>query len=178
MSAWEADMPRRFVSVLAAVGMLLILVAPAAAAGKPEHFPAGIGDPVELPAGYVCDFAVRWDTTISHVQVLIFPALPNGDQVVRQTGDSTVVVTNTTASPNRSVTLNIANRQDLIFHADGTITARIDGAILAAYAATDAGGPGMFYFRGHLHDELDSSFTGLSHEFVGTTVDLCAALGS
>jgi hypothetical protein len=67
-------------------------------------------------------------------------------------------------------------REDLIFHADGTVDVWINGTILAAYGLPDFGGPSMWWFKGHLHDTADATFTGTSHVFVGNATDLCAAL--
>jgi len=36
------------------------------------------------------------------------------------------------------------------------------------------GGPSQWLFRGHLHDELDATFTATAHSFHGHAADLCA----
>jgi hypothetical protein len=158
-----------FVVAFAALG---VMAATAAAAG-PDHSKVS-ASPVTFPAGTVCPFTVTWDPEDSIGNLLVFPVDANGDQVVRATGHGATVVTNDETGT--SITVRGGFRQDLIFHADGTIDARINGTILAAYGVPDFGGPSMWWFKGHLHDTIDATFTATGHAFVGNATDLCAAL--
>jgi hypothetical protein len=158
-----------FVVAFAALGAMVST----ATAAAPDHFKVS-ASPVEFPAGTVCPFTVTWDPDDSRQNLIVFPVDANGDQVVRATGQGVTVVTN--AESGKSISVRGGFRQDLIFHADGTIDARINGTILAAYGVPDFGGPSMWWFKGHLHDTLDATFTGTSHAFAGNATDLCAAL--
>ena len=159
-------------SFVLAFAVLGAMVSTATAAG-PDHSKV-MGSPALFPAGTVCPFTVTWDINPSNVNALVFPVDANGDQVVRVTGHEDTVVTNTDTGA--SIALKGGFRQDLIFHADGTVDIRINGAVLAAYGAPDFGGPSMWWFKGHLHDTADATFTGTGHEFNGNATDLCAAL--
>jgi hypothetical protein len=159
-----------FVVAFAALGVMVST----ATAAAPDHSKVS-ASPATFPAGTVCPFTVTWDVQESNVNnLLVFPVDANGDQVVRITGHDHTVVTN--ADTGASITLSGGFREDLIFHADGTIDVRINGTILAAYGVPDFGGPSMWWFKGHLHDTADATFTGTGHAFVGNATDLCAAL--
>jgi hypothetical protein len=127
-----------------------------------------------FPAGEVCPFTTTWDVADTNVNQLVFPVDANGDQVVRTSGHGVTVVTNTDTGA--SIRLSGGFRQDLIFRADGTIDVWINGAVLAAAGVKDFGGPSMWWFRGHLHDVLDATFTRTAHSFTGNATDICAAL--
>ena len=157
-----------FVVAFAALGAMVST----ASAAAPDHSKV-LASPATFPAGTVCPFTVTWDVKESNVNQLVFPVNANGDQLVRLTGHDNTVVT---AGTGTSITLKGGFREDLLFHADGTIDVRINGTILAAYGVPDFGGPSMWWFKGHLHDTADVTFTGTSHAFVGNATDLCAAL--
>ena len=158
-----------FVVAFAALG---IMVSTATAAG-PDHSKV-LGFAATFPAGTVCAFTVTWDPPENNVNQLVFPVDANGDQLVRTTGHDVIVVTN--ADTGASITLRGGFRQDLIFRADGTIDVWINGTVLAAAGVPDLGGPSMWWFRGHLHDVLDATFTRTAHSFTGNATDICAAL--
>ena len=163
---------RAFASSFVVAFVALGAMVSTATAAAPDHskvFPS----PATFPAGTVCPFTVTWDVKESNVNQLVFPVNANGDQLVRLTGHDNTVVT---AGTGTSITLKGGFREDLLFHADGTIDVRINGTILAAYGVPDFGGPSMWWFKGHLHDTADATFTGTSHAFVGNATDLCAAL--
>ena len=164
-------MLRRTISPVLALAILGLAAVPAAAAG-PDRSDIGAFT-VDFPAGQVCDFAVRWEFDAGG-HLLVFPVQPNGDQVVRSVGAVTGTITN--LDGDSSFAVRAGTRQDLVFHADGTIDAIINGIVIAGYFPTDVGGPSMWQFRGHLHDELDGTFTATSHSHSGLATDLCAAL--
>ena len=164
---------RAFVSSFLVAFAALGAMVSTATAAAPDHSKV-LGFAATFPAGTVCPFTVTWDVKDSNVNQLVFPVDANGDQVVRTTGHDITVVTN--ADTGASITLKGGFREDLIFHADGTIDVRINGTILAAYGVPDFGGPSMWWFKGHLHDTADATFTGTGHAFVGNATDLCAAL--
>jgi hypothetical protein len=159
-----------------AAGLLAVALAtPALAGGKPEHVRTGAPDPFVFEAGLSCPFAVEWAFEVNNLTVTTFPVQANGDQLVRQTGHVMATVTN--LENDRSITTNPSDRQDFLYHADGTMDVRINGRALAAYFPGDVGGPAMYLFIGHLDDTVTASdFTVLRHSFSGTSVDLCAAL--
>ena len=157
---------------IAAACLVAMTASPALAAG-PERTPLE-GFSVIWPAGVLCEFEVEWDVAAGGNQ-LVFPEQPNGDVVVRNVGRARGTVTNLD-SPEMSVLVRGGYRQDLVFHADGTIDAIINGTVIAGYFPTDVGGPSQWLFRGHLHDELDATFTATAHSFRGNATDLCAAL--
>ncbi len=95
------------------------------------------------PAGLLCDFEVEWDIAAGGNQ-LVFPEQPNGDVVVRNVGRARGTVTNLD-SPDMSVLVRGGYRQDLVFHADGTIDAIINGTVIAGYFPTDVGDPRSGY---------------------------------
>lgn len=162
---------RATIASMVAVGLLMLAVTPAAAAG-PERSKITAYS-VDFPAGLVCDFAVNW--AFDGVgNLLIFPVTSTGDQVVRQAGLSRGTITN--MDTGASVAIQGGIRQDLVFHADGTIDGIMSGHVLAGYFPTDVGGPSMWLFRGHLHDEIDATFTATAHSFRGNATDMCAAL--
>lgn len=150
------------------------LSASAAAAAGPDHSKL---DPltVDLPAGLVCDFAVRWDFD-GGANALVFPTRPNGDQLLRQAGlISSARITNLDAG--RSVTIRGGGQLSFLTHSDGTLDVIGRGAVIVGYFSTDVGGPSMWLFRGNLHDSVDlSTFTVTKHTFAGSATDLCAAL--
>jgi hypothetical protein len=158
---------------LAVVGALLLGTAAPAAAAGPDHSKVAPFS-FTFDAGVVCDFAVEWDITATTDNQLVFPVEVDGDQVVRTTGRSSVIVANLDSCA--SIQLRGGFRQDLVFHADGSVDINGDGTILAGYFPTDIGGPGMWWFKGHLRDSADSSFTAVAHSFVGNATHLCGAL--
>lgn len=163
--------PRATVAATVAMGLLLLAVTPAAAAGPERSKFTAFS--LDIPAGLVCDFAVHWD--IDGVgNLLIFPVTSSGDQVVRTVGLSRGTITN--MDTGASVAVKGGIHQDLVFHADGTIDAIISGHVVAGYLPTDVGGPSMWLFRGHVHDVVDATFTATAHSFRGNATDLCAAL--
>ena len=160
------------VGVIGAATAILLATASVAAAA-PEHSKVtGFTD--EFPAGTFCSFPVTVAAPDTNLNLIVFPVQDNGDQLVRSVGHGLVVVTN--GDTGGSLTLRGGFRQDLLFHADGSADAFISGTILAGYGALDVGGPSLWWFRGHLHDALDSTFTATSHQFTGNATDLCAAL--
>lgn len=159
-------------ALLAAIVGALAIASPAAAAG-PEHTKTG-DVTIVFPAGLSCDFPVEWVSTANGNNQLVFEPRRNGDQVTRTTG--TNITTATNLDTGASVSLRGGFRLDIVAHADGTVTIEGRGAIIGALFPTDAGGPGMFWFRGHLTDQADSGFNVSVHEFVGHVDDLCAAL--
>ena len=164
-------MLRTTISPILALALVGLAAVPAAAAG-PERSDIGSFS-VDFPAGVLCDFAVRWEFDAGGHQ-LVFPVQPNGDQVVRSVGGVTGTITN--LDGDRSFPIRGDARQDFVFHADGTIDVIINGTVVAGYFPTDVGGPSMWLFRGHLHDEVDGTFTATSHSVSGLATDLCAAL--
>lgn len=158
------------VIALAAMGAIVST----AAAAPPNHSKVSAA-PALFPAGSVCPFTVTWDVDESKMNnLLVFPTDAIGNQLIRITGHDDTVVSN--ADTGTSIRLRGGFREDLLFHADGTVDVRINGTILAAYGVPDFGGPSMWWFKGHLHDTADATFTGTSHAFVGNATDLCAAL--
>jgi hypothetical protein len=164
---------RRLAVGLLGVTLLIASTVGGAAAAGPDRSPFVNGD-IDFAAGQACAFPVRWDGGISHATTLVFPATSEGDQLVRSVGYIQTVVTN--LSTGKSIDASGGVRLDLVFHADGSVTANIDGVVLAAYSPSDLIGPSMWLYRGHLHDELDGSFTQLTHEFHGRQLNLCSAL--
>jgi len=147
--------------------------APIALATGPSHEKGGTSIQT-FDAGIVCDFAVEWDSRVTTDNVMLFPVQTNGDQLLRVSGRELLIVTN--LDTDASVVLRGGYREDLLFHADGSIDVTINGTIVAGYFPTDLGGPSMWWYKGHLQDGLDDTFTLLEHAFVGSTTDLCAAL--
>lgn len=165
---------RIYIRLTIAAAVLVAMTASPALAAKPEKS-ALEGFTATFPAGVLCEFSVEWDIAGGGNQ-LVFPERPNGDVVVRSVGRSRGTVTNLDSIPERSVQFRGGIRQDLVFHADGTLDAIISGTVVAGYFPTDVGGPSQWLFRGHLHDELDATFTATAHSFHGNATDLCAAL--
>jgi hypothetical protein len=164
-------MRRTLASGLVSLVLLVLAVTPALAAGPAREKLTGFT--VDFPTGFLCEFAVRWEIDPGG-NLLVFPVDANGDTLMRQVGATTGTVTNLASGA--SVRIQGGVRQDLIFHADGSIDAIIAGMVLAGYWPTDVGGPSMWVFHGLLHDELDGNFTALSHSVHGRATDLCAAL--
>jgi len=169
---------RRVPAVLAATiaGLLAVSAAsPALAGGKPEHIRILDPSPAEFPAGLSCEFPVLWTFETSNLRVATFPVQPNGDQLVRQTGH--VMTTATNEDTGASLRVNTSDRQDFLFHPDGSIDVTINGHTIAAYFPGDLNGPGMFLFTGHLQDTIDSQNVVTAHHVTGRVIDICAALG-
>lgn len=163
---------RRALAPLLAIALLASAAVPALAAA-PERSKLG---PlvVDFEAGLVCDFAVRWDFSAGGNE-FVYPVRPNGDQVIRQVGAiSQGTITN--LDDGGSITVRGGARLEYVFHADGTLDVTARGIIAAGYFPGDVGGPSMWLFRGHLHDQVDATFTGIAHSFIGNATDLCAAL--
>ena len=163
---------RRLLSIIVLSALWALTAGPALGAG-PERAPneTFVAD---FAAGETCPFAVRWAGVRASGQTLTFPAGPDGDQSLRILGAATIDVIN--LETGASITVHVGGRQNLIFHADGTIDAVITGRVLAAYFPTDLGGPAMTLFIGRLHDTVTSDFTLVAHAFRGSEIDLCAAL--
>jgi hypothetical protein len=158
---------------LGAALVLTLAIAPSVQAAGPDHSKVGTWS-LTLDAGVVCDFAVQWDVDATNTNQLVFPVQADGDQVVRSAGRGYATVTN--LDTDESIVVMGGYRQDLVFHEDGTFDIYINGTVLAGYFPTDVGGPSMWWLKGHLHDEADSAFTAVGHDFVGNATDLCAAL--
>lgn len=148
-----------------------LAIAPVAAAG-PEKVPNGAST-VVFDAGTLCPFEVVWDIPAVG-STLIFPVKANGDQLIRQVGPMIITVTNTDSGAAMDIRGGI--KQDLVFHADGSLDVYISGAVIAGYFPTDIGGPAMWFYRGHLNDVVTADFTAVGHTFSGNATDLCAAL--
>jgi len=166
-------MRQRVLSVLGVLLLALAVAAPATASQRPERFPSESG-PADFPAGSTCSFAVRWQPLEDHSTIAVFPVQPNGDQVTRITGRYVNRVINLDTGAFEDYVANA--RLDIVSHADGTFDIHAKGPVLAAYGSADLTGPGMFYFVGNLHDELDENFTVLAHSFSGTAEDICETL--
>ncbi len=154
--------------------VLAMLLAPAAQAAGPSHAKVGPYS-YAFDAGVLCDFAITWDAVVTSDNQLVFPVQDNGDQLIRIVGRELLVLTNVDSGA--SIQVNTGFRQDLTFHADGSLDVSIDGTIVAGYFPTDIGGPSWWFFKGHLNDAVDPTFTAVGHTFVGQATDLCAALG-
>jgi hypothetical protein len=165
--------PRTYWRVALAAAFLTALASSPVMAAGPVRTPLE-GFTIPWPAGTLCQFAVEWDIAAGGNQ-LVFPERPNGDVVFRSVGRALGTVTNLD-SPEMSVLVRGGYRQDIVSHADGTYDAIINGTVIAGYFPTDVGGPSQWLFRGHLHDELDATFTATAHSFHGNATDLCAAL--
>lgn len=165
---------RRLAALVGASALVLVVAVPGAAAAGPERSPNGTGS-TTLAAGVACSFAVQWDTVMATGQTLVFPVDAHGDQLVRIVGHFETRMTNLASGSSKLY--GGGNRQDLLFHANGSVSVTIDGAVIAAYFPTDVTGPSLWFYRGHLQDKLDASFTALAHAFVGKAVNICADLG-
>lgn len=160
---------------LAVVASLLgaVVAAPSSLAAGPEHTKLE-SFVLTFAAGQACAFPTSWDVTAHNNNQLVFPARANGDVITRQTGTNIVTVTNLDSGA--SVDLRGGFGLDFIAHADGTFTIVGRGAIIGALFPTDFGGPGMWWFRGHIQDTADTGFNTLTHEVVGNVTDLCTLL--
>ena len=166
----------RVAAAMTAVCLLMVVAVPGAAAGgKPERFPVG-DQHVTYPAGFLCPFAVKIDAASHSLKGKAFPVAKNGDQTVKITGTGIVTVTN--LATGELVNLRTSFRQVFTFHADTTVTVHTSGSILIAFYPVDVGGPGLFYFKGHTHQETLADFTFLEHEATGVQRDMCAELAA
>lgn len=165
---------RRLAALVGASALVLVVAVPGAAAAGPERSPNGTGSSTLL-AGEYCSFAVQWDTVKATGQTLVFSVDGNGDQLVRIVGYVETRMTNLDSGASKLY--GGGNREDLLFHADGTVSATIDGAVIAAYGVPDVNGPSVWFYRGHLQDEVDNTFTATAHAFVGKAVNVCTDLG-
>jgi hypothetical protein len=170
-----ARVQHRVFAVGAALCLLVLVAGPAAAGGKPQHFL--ITDySFSYPAGLTCSFAVSVAVETSGLRQTFFPVQANGDQVMQINGHSKVTLTNATSG--KSVAVGTGGRANFTQYADGSYAIDITGSVVGGYFPTDVGGPGLFYFVGHLQDTADSSFNILTHQTTGTVQDLCAALAA
>jgi len=163
---------RRFVVVLLALGVVLLLGPPASARSDPKHFflPAF---PVDLDPSF-CGFPVHIDFPVDR-EYGRSETLPDGTTVLHVNGRLVDVL----SSPTTRITRNASGPGDLYFAPDGTLTIVAHGLNIFPITAeqqAETGLPGLIYTRGLIVLRLnpDGSADLLRQE--GTITSLCASL--
>lgn len=142
---------------------------PASATG-PTKEPAP-ADPIEFPAGLVCDFPVRLEAARSKATMKIYSS---GRILV--TGSFVARVTNLNAG-GRSITFNNSGAVTLTPQADGSLDIRARGQLLFFFFPEDLGGARLLRTTGQIRETLsaDNVVVALSHTG-GPEENLCDTL--
>jgi hypothetical protein len=160
----------RYIRPLLIISVLVLALPGAASAAKPERIPP----PDELldltfDAGTICSFELRYQELVNNETTTVL-----SDTQVRLNGAYKVRLTNTETDAFMDV--NASGPQ--FFTDTGDVeTAVLPGPQLFLLGASDAGGPGLFLFRGRTtftRDITTGDLTDLQHS--GNVTDLCAAL--
>ena len=169
---------RRAVAVFAALGLILLLAAPAAARGKPEiiRLEPGVLDE-DFLAG-TCDFRAELVDSSTNSKLLLFPPEEDGSQLLRSTGGYASTLTN--LDTGASIELKYYSKIDFDIQADGTQIVTSGGVVFAYIFEGDdlsAFDPGLYLITGSYRAHLDANGFALGPEQVkGKVVDLCAAI--
>lgn len=165
----------RLIRAAVAASLLAASTAGMVFAAGPETGPDVAPPVIDVPAGLVCAFPLRWDTPVVHARLFTWAPEADATEHVSYAGSYVHVVTNLDSGA--SVTIRAGGAGDVWFHPDESVDYLTRGHTLVGLFAGDIGGPGFYEFRGRLEDGLDDSATLVAHEFRGTLRDLCAALG-
>jgi hypothetical protein len=173
---------RRFVPLVVAALLALVIVSPVAAGGKPEK---SNNDPIvqgpDVFAG-TCDFPVQLVDSFASSRNLVFPPADDGSQRLIITGGFMSTFTNLD-EPENTLELSFFGQLTLIFQPDGSIT--VDGAGQAIWWFSDPDDaamyglePGIYLVKGRVEATVDESFIAHSpaDKVRGSITDICALL--
>lgn len=150
--------------------VLLTVLAPTAAADKPQKEQLPPGEDQVFPAGEVCPFTLGTHELTNRGKAITF-----SDGSVLITGTYKLRLTN--LDTGRSIAVNASGPAR--FSVEGDILhATQTGLSLLLATAAEPGGPGALYIRGHVRYDVDLT-TGepLFLEVRGNMGDLCEDLG-
>jgi len=163
---------RRFVLVLLAVGVVLLLGPPASARNDAKHvfLPAF---PVDLDPSF-CGFPVHIDFPVDQ-EFGKSETLPDGTTALHVNGRLVDVL----SSPTTSITRNASGPGVLYFAPDGTLTIVARGLSIFPITAeqqAETGLPGLIYTRGLVVLRLNPDGSAELIRQQGTLTSLCAEL--
>jgi len=165
-------MRRALFALLSAVALIATAVAPAMAA-KPAHSRPGPAEPIDLPAGEVCDFNVTLSSPVDRSKTSVWE-YPDGTVRILVRGYAAGTATNT--DDGISVTNNGGFRSEVVIQPDGSVDVSVSGTFFAWYLEGDpivGLSAGLFLARGRGMESYaaDGSLTGA--QFYGHSADLC-----
>jgi hypothetical protein len=171
----RCPMRRVLFALLSAMAIMIAAAAPALAA-KPEHSREGPADPIELPAGEICDFNVTLSSPVNTSTTSVWE-YPDGTQRILNRGYAAGTVTNT--DDGISATHNGGFRSEVVIHPDGSVDVSVRGTFFAWYLEGDPVvglSDGLFAVHGNGSESYgpDGTFTGAV--FKGQSTDLCEVL--
>ena len=164
----------RVLAVLGAIALVAVSAVPALAGGKPVKASDGSLPPVTYPAGEVCDFDLLYEDILNTSHSLTFPAGADGTERVLFGGRIVARLTNLDTDTSR--VYNASGPGTFSFA--NTLTVMGHGPWLVTFFEGDAGGPGVWYTRGHMQVEVDLD-TGqiISASRPPNAIDVCEQLG-
>ena len=164
----------RVLAVLGAIALAAVSAAPVLAGGKPVKASEGSPPAVTYPAGEVCDFDLLYEDILNTSHSLTFPVADDGTERVLSGGRIVLRLTN--LDTNTSRVYNASGPGTFIF--GDTLTVMGRGPWLLTFFEGDAGGPGVWYTRGHMQVEVDLD-TGqiISATRPTNAIDVCEQLG-
>ena len=169
---------RRAFAFVAALGLVLVVAAPAAAGGRPEIIRL---EPTILDEDFfagTCDFRMELVDQSTNSKLLVFPPESDGSQLTRSTGGYVSTVTN--LDTGASITVGYYAKIDFDAQADGSQVIQTSGAVLVyVWEGDDLSvfDPGLYLVTGSIHSIVGPDGFALEPERVkGKIVDLCDAL--
>jgi hypothetical protein len=164
----------RVLAVLGAIALVAVSVAPVLAGGKPIKASAGSAPAVTYPAGELCDFDLLYEDILNTSHSLTFPEADDGSQRAMSGGRIVLRLTNQDTGVSR--VYNASGPGTFAF--SDTLIVHGHGPWLLTFFEGDAGGPGVWYTRGHIRVEIDLE-TGavISASRPRNAIDVCQQLG-
>ena len=169
---------RRAFAIVAAIGLVLAIAAPAAAKGKPEIIRL---DPSGLDADFLagtCDFRAELVDQSSNSKLMFFPLDADGSALVRSTGGYVSTLTNLDSGA--SITFQYYSKIDFDVQPDGSQIIHSGGSVfLFVFEGDDLSsfGPGLYLVTGMTRSHVDANGFAVEPETVrGKIRDLCAEL--
>ena len=168
-------MRRALFALLSATALMASAAMPVMAA-KPTHSHPGPAEPIDLPAGEICDFNVTLSAPVERSTTSVWE-YPDGTVRVLVRGYAAGTATNT--DNGISVTNNGGFRSNVVIHPDGSVDVSVSGTFFAWYLEGDpivGLSAGLFLARGRGMESYaaDGSLTGA--QFNGRSADLCEDL--
>jgi hypothetical protein len=155
-------------------------VASSAGAEAPLREPAN-NEPLVVPAGIWCSFAVRLEAVEDHQTVTVFAPDRNGDTRVLITGHLVVRLSNADVASGKSIVLNSSGPAVIVIHPDGSQTDTTLGpATIGFHPGDEPGGPRILYLTGRATFDITSENVLIDFAATGKirSNDLCASLAA
>ena len=169
---------RRAFASFAALALVLAIVSPVAAKGRPDilRLEPGVLDE-DFLAG-TCDFRVELVDSSTNSKLMFFPPDDDGSQLVRSTGGYVSTVTNLDSGA--SIEIQYYSKIDFDGQTDGSQIIHSAGRVfIFSFPGDDLSvfDPGIYLVTGTTRSHVGPDGFALEPEQIkGTVVDLCTAL--